>query len=202
MNTGASGGFYKSSNSGVDWQLINPSGHGTYWQGVNCDQDGSHIIAVTGNTEQVWISTDFGVSWNNRTPPNYSNSDYCASNETGSLMVVAPRNSNSVFITTDYGVSWIKKQIVPSGVAQFGEIVISGSTIILSIRGIDGYSVYGYDQQISMDNGITFTALANAFRMSSFTNNNSLIKIIGWMSKNSYNYSEYGYRLYIGRRGI
>jgi photosystem II stability/assembly factor-like uncharacterized protein len=157
--------LHRSTDGGVNWSEIIPTGVRREYIRINCDEDGSHIM-LSGYDGKIYISTDSGNNFTDRTPDTSSVYYWnVITNSTGSVIMAATSTGYSgapngkVYITTDYGANWTIKNFKTMAVGEYAETVIlsmneSGSTIIVSVgrRVIGGDHYNGYFR-VSTDGG-------------------------------------------------
>ena len=76
------------------------------WTCVRMSDSGQYIIASGGS---VYVSNDYGISWNIRYPLGGTTIQYCpgvAISSTGQYMVAAMYNFNYICVSQNYGVTW------------------------------------------------------------------------------------------------
>lgn len=129
-NAGSGGytGFWTGKNErlggGMDWEKGRSgySGgwqnfyHGNssmrYWGTCSMSRDGKYMLAVHYNKTTIYISSDYGESFDNKKELTH-NSSYAgnsaintsAINDSGQYMIMAEKN-NGVWMSTDYGETW------------------------------------------------------------------------------------------------
>ncbi len=100
--------IFTSANGGTNWTERIPGGSAvTGWTNVDCDSDGSNLIASYGG--KLWTSSDGGVNWTERQPAGVSFSAYTVSSNNSGSVLMAGAKSGRLYISTDYGVSWTEK---------------------------------------------------------------------------------------------
>lgn len=107
----SSTGVYTSTNFGLTWDTTLSTNTGYGWRSVASSADGSILAAGGGGTaaDQVWISTNSGVSWEYR-----ELGTYVALSADGKKLVAA-MNPGSIIISTNSGSSWVVSTSAPAG---------------------------------------------------------------------------------------
>ena len=104
-------GVYTSTNFGATWNASLSTNTGYGWLSVASSADGSVLIAGGGGTSanQVWISTNSGVSWK------YTElGSHVASSADGKTLVAA-LGGFRILISTNAGSSWAESPSAPAG---------------------------------------------------------------------------------------
>jgi hypothetical protein len=111
------GGVYISSNTGESWKEVTSLEKNKRWSSVTMNDEGNQIYIV--NDKQLWISKDFGKSWEqSRVGVNQMTWDeelaedetndfsfmYVTCNGKGNVVVVANEYDN-IYVSNDYGKS-------------------------------------------------------------------------------------------------
>jgi hypothetical protein len=136
--------IWTSSNSGAMWsnQTRGTAASGQDWQGVASDSTGTHLVAVcdvsltSGGVlygGDIWMSTDSGTTWTNRTKGTAaSGSEWvaAASDATGSHIVAASAhgNRNDIWISSDSGMTWADETMGTAASGQQWVAVASDTT--------------------------------------------------------------------------
>jgi formylglycine-generating enzyme required for sulfatase activity/photosystem II stability/assembly factor-like uncharacterized protein len=101
------GYIHTSTDSGATWSKRDPWG---YWTSVASSTDGSKLVAVSNGSivhedhGNIFVSTDFGVSWTQASVDESNWASVAASSNGSKLVVVG--DGNSTYTSTDSGVSW------------------------------------------------------------------------------------------------
>jgi photosystem II stability/assembly factor-like uncharacterized protein len=110
------GRIYTSDDYGVTWTERDPKGTGGrgYWDAIDSDSDGSHLIAGDFGPGRLWTSADSGGSWAERRPSgndlNYSWRGVASDSDGSNLIVTA--GYNQLWTSADSGGSWTNRQPV------------------------------------------------------------------------------------------
>jgi hypothetical protein len=113
----------KSTNNGATWVNVAlsptditvstpPPPDSLTWEGLACSSDGLIVMATESSLDQLWVSTDGGASWTNRTPTGATNfwaagcGATCMSDD-GSIFFVV--TDDYIYRSIDHGVTWIKQ---------------------------------------------------------------------------------------------
>jgi hypothetical protein len=114
--------IWTSTDSGATWtnQTRGTAASGQQWQAVASDSTGTHLVAVNQQSltqdgilfgGDIWISTDSGNTWANRTKGTAASGKEwvaAASDATGVHIVAASAhgNVNDIWTTADSGMTW------------------------------------------------------------------------------------------------
>lgn len=125
---GVSGNVYISSNSGASFSTAGSPGVSS-WRGVAMSSTGQYITVVSYNS-QVWVSSNFGVSYTAKT--GQTNWEGIAMSKDGRYQIAG---SGSIWRSTDFGVTW----------GNTGQTISNGaSALALSGDGQYGLAFYKF----------------------------------------------------------
>lgn len=97
-------GIAVSSDGGATWNYFNPPGTGTHlWENVSQSRDGRYLVAMSMDTDRLFVSSDFGQTWVPRGPQN--NWNWSAVSAEGRRMT-AVADGGYIYTSADYGVTW------------------------------------------------------------------------------------------------
>ena len=117
----------------------------SYWSAVASSADGRKLVAAANN-DQIYTSTDSGVSWTAQNSGSRSWKAVASSSDGSKLVAVV--NGGQIYTSTDSGVTWTARASNRSwyGVASSAD----GSKLVAVVLGGQIYS--------STDSGVTWTA--------------------------------------------
>jgi hypothetical protein len=151
------GSIYTSSNYGLTWTPVLPSGLSSgNWLGFASSSNGQYLL--TGNrNSSIYTSQDYGSNWAPRTNgvPSGEWRGF-ASDSTGRYLVIGNANYGSIYTSTDYGSNWTART---NGAPSSGQWCgfASDSTGQFLVTGTLSYgSIY-----TSTDYGSNWTARSN-----------------------------------------
>ncbi len=118
--------FYKSSNSGVSWELIDPGAAGPmeYITDIHSVNDRLYVSASQG----VFVSDDDGMTWSTVPDLRYG-SRFMVTDGTN----LYSTNSDDIHKSTDNGATWMPLTPVFSGL--FAGLVVAGANVVASTTG-------------------------------------------------------------------
>lgn len=188
FNNDISGGIFSSSNYGNTWTLCDVNN--LYIQNVvfikiACDYSGRYVSAIASSNVQkypayppstynIWLSNNFGNTWNKVT---YNNSMIDTTWRSISInfdgSIICAVKDHDVWISTDYGSTWVLKKTFNNNINLLYVVIDpSGNNIIIGC---------GDSVRISYDLGTTFVDLIaynNGYCRSLYVCNTSNDKII------------------------
>jgi Carboxypeptidase regulatory-like domain len=151
------------------WIQRHPSGNsGEYFQSIACSSNASTLVVVSSSAEntegtigQIFVSTNFGVTWRtNSAPPNWWSAVACSAD--GTKMVASALgtdddpSSAGIYTSTDSGATWQQRTSYPivgtEGLySSAGTLASSadGTKLVLAVGGMNG--IY-----LSSDSGATW----------------------------------------------
>lgn len=108
---------YKSVNSGVDWAEVRPAGDANKnWYTAAMSRTGRVMLLGEASTGDLYVSTDYGVTWTKRQPSGAVEDWRGVSMSYYGKNMLAVAVAGRVYTSTDYGVSWTERQ--PAGNAD------------------------------------------------------------------------------------
>lgn len=133
--------IWTSADGGATWtnQTKGTAASGQAWQAVASDSSGTHLVAVCQQSltkdgvlfgGDIWISTDAGNTWTNRTTGTAASAKEwiaAASDATGAHIIAASAHGsvNDIFTTADSGMTWIDET---AGTAAAGQQWIAAAS--------------------------------------------------------------------------
>ena len=164
---------YVSRNGGSTWSKpasVNPSTRD--WIGVDVSPDGTKIVAAyngylspSAGDGGVWVSTDSGVTWTDKSPTDglatyFRLSDVAMSNDGQTLMacgdVYNSGNTGYIWVSTNGGASWSRGGS-PQKYFEGCAMNSTGSVMYANANGQSGYGSGGGGVFKSTDQGATWT---------------------------------------------
>ena len=183
-------GLYKSAQiprnttnfSGLSLSLVNGNGNsipttGVAWYGLACSSNGQYI-AISGNSNNLWYSKDFGATWDSHTVTSYmpASGGYNTGLSMSSDGQIVALNNNDYFNFWTGGRFWNN----PTSVAN-GYVTINGPGQGVAVSG-DGSTIYG----ASYIKGLWKWRTSN---LESYSNLASIPGSAGWNSVNNSSYN-------------
>jgi photosystem II stability/assembly factor-like uncharacterized protein len=109
---------YVSTNYGVSWTAHQPDPvNGIEWTGAAVSASGSVIVVCGGLHNVLFVSTDGGASWAERSPYSPLNPSAVSCNSAGNRIAVCG-GTGYVFASDDYGASWNNEDPDSSGLVR------------------------------------------------------------------------------------
>lgn len=106
---GNNGGYlYTSTDNGTTWTKLTSAGSRS-WQSLDMSADGMKIVATAAGANNIYVSTDFGVTWNT---VGASQSWKAARFANNAMTIIAAATSKDIYVSPDFGATW---PTVPSG---------------------------------------------------------------------------------------
>lgn len=147
-----------SSNSGTSWSTVSPSTSNTnQWDRVASSSDGTKL-AIGGEDDYIYTSTNSGATWTKRTPSGPSTIGewvgLAMSSDGTKLVTVDYSGSGSgglVYTSTDSGVSWTAQNSLGSA-SWTGASISSTGSVIIVMQYNSSSTAYNY----STDGGVTW----------------------------------------------
>lgn len=106
-----------------------------YWKGIAMSDDGSIQAAVAQN-DLIYVSTDYGVTWNGKGASRNWNDIAVSSN--GQYQTAIDKGG-SIYVSTDAGETWTAKdsdrdwtQVAMSGNGQYQTVIVDGGYVYVS----------------------------------------------------------------------
>jgi len=134
-----------------NWQQTSaPNGE---WYSVACSSDASKQVALIVNTNKIYTSNDYGLSWIDQsvTTQNWYS---VSSSSDGTKLVAVVAFGGYIFTSTDSGVTWNQS----NSLALDWRCVASSSDGTKIVAGISNGYIY-----TSTDSGVNWTARATSF---------------------------------------
>lgn len=159
-----SAGIYVSTDGGVSWVAGTLAGSPItgHWRAVESSADGSIVVAAAGYDNNLFISTDAGLTWTLRNVSVGGMTVWdewyrAAMSDDGSVIAVAGRLNSGLYFTTNGGTSWTRAA-TPAG--NYTGIAMSPDGRIIGATITDGTIAPTVGSvQISRNGGASFTAL-------------------------------------------
>lgn len=139
------GGIWASTDSGASWsQTTAPSTFPPFWNSVACSGDGSRVVAGQDcacypptASGQIWISSDYGQTWSQATPPNSNPGFFASISPNGQCLFAASfLGSSGIYLSTTFGNSWTQT----AAPASYWSAIVSSTDA--SIVYAAGFGVY------------------------------------------------------------
>jgi photosystem II stability/assembly factor-like uncharacterized protein len=146
--SGSDGFLYVSTNSGVTWNAKITDAARNWYIAAAFSLDGSRII-VPAQNNPIFISTDSGNTWTQRSPATGNWNGVCTSSFDGTKLAACDQGG-AIWISTDSGVNWTSRA---SSRSWSGVVLSSDGTILAA-------SEFGGSIWISTDSGVSWTAKA------------------------------------------
>lgn len=149
--------------AGYTWTDQSAAGN-RYWDGIASSSDGKYVAASTG-TGTVWVSSDYGSTWTNRTPPVSGRFWYgITSSADGSHLAVVDASPGHIWTSTNYGVTWTDQ--TNSGTRSWLRIASSsdGSRLIAATNNgvVDISADGGSTWNVASVSGTNFTSVSSS----------------------------------------
>jgi photosystem II stability/assembly factor-like uncharacterized protein len=146
--SGAGATLKLSSDYGATFApVINPVGVVAGWLISAISFSGQYMIATTGSLKRVYISYDYGVTWNRRDTTN--DVWVSAMSASGEIMYYSDDTTFELYQSLDYGVTW---NVVsdPAGVGcDWSMMSCSGDgSLVLEVGRSAGINLYTYSMDI------------------------------------------------------
>ena len=126
------GGIYVSMDAGASWQLT--SAPVTNWTSIALSRDGTRLVAVF-NKNQVYVSSDSGLTWTNRIATSPTNSlAFIACSSDGNKFVAI--GNGIVCVSTNTGETWDNTGTTPDHLV--GPMTASEDVNTLALISEDG----------------------------------------------------------------
>lgn len=142
--------LYLSDDYGGSWA---GSFAGVNLQSVASNKDGS-VLGINGAYE-LWISTDGGDNWSERTPGEVDNRMWTGIQigASGAAMIICSSGTNfgKVYTSTDYGVTWTERDPTGTGHYSWNRVAISNNGKVMMASSSPGQKLY-----LSKDYGVTW----------------------------------------------
>ncbi len=154
--------IYKSIDGGLSFQPLTslPISLSNNWSDIATSDNGQYILASIGNTSDLFLSTDGGLTWSTKGGQKVWASVSMSSN--GQKMVACnSSSSDTIYISTDFGNTWV----ATGSPSLFWRIVkISGNGNFIMAISISVSSIY-----TSNDNGVNWSITGTLFGSGGFT---------------------------------
>lgn len=171
-----SGTLFVSNDGGATWTVKITSKR---WVSVGVSNSGQKMIACAQSGDYVYISTDYGVTWNQNSALGSNNWTVAKVSGDGSLYVAC--FSSAVRTSTD-GINWNSYSVPVGGVITTLALSLTGQYQIISISlGISSNSVYistNFGQNWSLKTAGTIIGISSSGQyMTYFLSNNINIRV-------------------------
>jgi len=105
--------IYRSTDGGTSWSSVSLASMGfppffPTFKSITCSSDGTKVVTaaiMTGSRDNIFTSTNSGVSWTERTSSGSRNWSSVASSSDGTKLA-ATVSGGSIYVSTDSGASW------------------------------------------------------------------------------------------------
>lgn len=116
----------KSTNSGVNWTPITVASSRSSSCIIRCSNDGKYIALCNGT--YIYISSNSGTSWTEKTPSESVNSTTLTMSRTGRYIAIASSVTNGRYlVSSDFGNNWTTKNFSGMSVNLIGALGIQES---------------------------------------------------------------------------
>lgn len=106
------------------------------WQSISSSSNGSRIAAAPNGNKYIYTSSDYGLTWTERTSLGMDNWMSIASSDDGSRLV-AGSSYGFIYTSSDYGQNWIERN--SSGEREWSYISCSSDCSTILAVSYDGY---------------------------------------------------------------
>jgi len=183
--------IHTSLNGGGTWATSSMRLSSGSWTDISSNEDGSNLFATSFNSNILYKSTDWGVTWATSTISGASSLKSIELSPDGTKVILV--DNNKVFVSTDGGVTFVD-QIYPSinyggysesnnidntGVTTASRPTNSGDRLVVSASS-NGLYVGIFDTTAPISSSVSTNITSSTFSLSFSTDERSATSTLAW----------------------